>query len=44
MVMWPNGDSYLGQFVNGAINGKGMLSDMAGNSYDGQFKNGKKHG
>lgn len=39
-----NGDSYIGNFKNGLINGKGVYKNYKGDKYTGYFFNGKKHG
>jgi hypothetical protein len=42
--IWPNGNKYTGDWVDGRFYGKGTLSRKDGSSYTGDFENGKYHG
>ena len=39
-----NGTTYVGNFVNGKMHGKGTFTYSDGATYVGEFKNGKEHG
>ena len=41
--IYPNGE-YIGEFLNGKENGKGILHIAPGFSYEGDFKNGQQNG
>jgi hypothetical protein len=41
--VYPNGE-YIGEFLNGKENGKGILHSAPGFRYEGDFKNGEKTG
>jgi radial spoke head protein 1 len=41
---YPNGDSYSGEYVNGARRGKGRYTYANGDVYEGDFENNLKHG
>ena len=38
------GDTYIGEFKNGVLNGEGTVINKNDEKYIGMFKNGKKHG
>lgn len=42
--MFPDGTKYEGQFVNGKMDGRGVMTYNNGDVYDGMFKNNLKHG
>ena len=39
-----NGDKYIGNFINGFINGRGVCECFNGDKYSGFFSNGKRNG
>lgn len=43
-MKWPNGDLYVGNFVNGSRSGKGRYTFASGGYYDGDWFNGNRHG
>lgn len=43
-AVYPNGDQYNGDYVNGERTGKGKYIYANGDRYDGFFKSNKKHG
>ncbi len=43
-LIFTNGNSYTGSFVNGEISGEGILTFKDGTKYSGYFINGKFHG
>ncbi len=43
-LLLPNGDKYVGDFVNGKFNGTGTYSWLNGDKYVGDFVNGKFNG
>ena len=42
--VFPNGQFYLGRFVNDLTQGKVQLTSDNGETYEGQILNGMKHG
>ena len=42
--MWPNGQTYEGEFKNDECNGQGVLHYPDGKKYEGAWKEGRKHG
>ena len=42
--MWPNGDVYSGQYINGRRNGLGDMFYGDGDVYKGAWRNGQYHG
>ena len=44
VLVYPNGDRYEGDWVNGAKNGQGVLVYMTGDKYTGDWSNDKKDG
>ncbi len=43
-VVWQNGDSYDGDYINGERTGQGRYIWVNGDHYSGDFVNGKRHG
>lgn len=43
-ILYPNGDRYEGQWLNGKKHGQGTMTYANGNVYTGQYENGLKHG
>ena len=43
-MYWPDGKKYTGDFINGKMDGKGILTFPNKDRYDGQFKNDLMHG
>lgn len=43
-MKWPNGDLYVGNFVNGSRSGKERYTFASGGYYDGDWFNGNRHG
>ena len=43
-AVYPNGDQYDGEYVNGIREGKGKYIYANGDKYEGNFKDNKKHG
>ena len=43
-AVYPNGDQYNGDYVDGIRQGKGKYVYANGDKYEGDFKNNKKHG
>ncbi len=43
-ITYANGDTYVGEFKNGKLNGKGTYTFPSGEKYVGEFKNGIQHG
>ena len=41
---YPNGDIFIGKYLDGKINGQGTISYSNGDKYVGEFKNGKRNG
>jgi len=41
---WPDGDKYVGQYVNGVRNGQGTYTWANGQKYVGQYRDGKENG
>jgi len=41
---WPNGDHYIGEYLNDLKHGKGVLKKVNGEVYDGAWKEGKQDG
>ena len=41
--VWPNGDKYTGDVLNGKRHGKGIFMYAYGDSYEGEFKDDKFH-
>ena len=44
MMKWPNGNKYIGNFVNNKKEGNGTFEWKDKKKFIGEFKNGKKHG
>jgi hypothetical protein len=45
VIVWSNGDKFIGEFKNGVYDGAGNLSvDSKSFHYVGQFRNGKAEG
>ena len=49
IVIWPNGNKYIGEQENGQLHGFGTYFSLAekkfkGDKYTGEYKNGKRHG
>ena len=42
--VWPNGDKFIGDYVEGKRNGPGEMIFQNGNSYKGTWKAGLYHG
>lgn len=42
-ITLPNGDFYVGYFLNGKFDGNGKMYYKNGNIYDGEWKDGKRH-
>ena len=42
--VWPNGDKYAGEFVDGIFHGQGTYIFSDGSSYEGEWEDGRKHG
>ena len=42
--VWPNGDRYIGQYINGKRNGLGDMEYGDGDIYRGAWRNGQYHG
>ena len=40
----PDGSSYIGDYIDGMMNGMGIFTFSNGSSYEGQYKNDKKNG
>ena len=43
-MVFPNGNSYLGELKNNQFHGKGILTLANGDTYQGDFKNNLRHG
>jgi len=41
---WGDGSNYQGTFVNGKMEGKGIMTYANGDTFDGQWKNNLQHG
>ena len=44
VFLWPNGDRYMGQYINGRRNGLGDMFYGDGDIYKGAWRNGQYHG
>ena len=42
--VWPNGETYTGDVLNGKEHGKGTYIYASGDKYEGEYKHGKRHG
>lgn len=40
-MIWPDGKSYEGEFLNGKMHGKGVFKKQSGETVEGEFVNGK---
>ena len=43
-MIFPNGDVYDGEWVNGKRQGVGLFKAQGGSTYAGNWDNGKRHG
>lgn len=43
-IKYTNGNTYVGDFANGSVSGKGVMKYSNGDNYTGDFQNGLKHG
>lgn len=42
MFIWPDGKKYRGQFLNGAMNGLGRITDVKGRVLEAEWVDGKR--
>jgi hypothetical protein len=42
--VWPDGEKYVGEYLNGKKIGQGTLTWASGNKYVGEFRNNRQHG
>ena len=43
-MTYPNGNKYEGEWKDGMMHGKGVLTDLDGNKYEGEWEKGEMHG
>jgi len=43
-MLWPDNRRYEGEFINGKMEGKGVMTWPNGNRYNGMWKNDMQHG
>lgn len=44
IILINNYDRYVGEWLNGKINGKGTIFLVTGDKYTGEWKDGRRHG